>query len=148
MIYCWILETFLTILWEKSFRNLKMKHCIWKSNRLKSLNMSSSSPKMFFEKVILKFLVLLGECLWWSLIFVNLHPNCQWFFRFCPPLQIFSLLSLLWLFWRLFLKTPLGDCFWNILASGTCWWELKVFCEFLPYWTVIHSLKHFSRDQL
>ena len=66
---CKTVKQFLKIPWEKSFWNFKMKHCIFKSNCLKSWNTSSSSSKLFFEKVVLKLLVFSGDILWWSVIF-------------------------------------------------------------------------------
>ena len=65
---CKTVKQFLKIPWEKSFWNFKMKR-IFKSNCLKSWNTSSSSPKVFFEKAVLKLLVFSGDILWWSVIF-------------------------------------------------------------------------------
>ena len=84
-------------LWEKGFWNFKMKHCISKSNCLKSWNTSSSSQKMLFDKFVL--LVFLGRVCG---IFVNRHANGKWSFSF--------LHSITGDFFRLCLKAPLGDC--------------------------------------
>ena len=76
-----------------------MKHRISKSNGLKSWSTSSSSPKVFFEKIVLKLLVFCRESLQWRVIFVNRHANGQWFFSFCTSVQVFSFLASSVIFW-------------------------------------------------
>ena len=76
-----------------------MKHYVSKSIWLKSWSTSSSSPKEFFEKVVLKLLLFSGESLQWSVIFVNRHANGQWFFSFCNSVQVFSFLASSVIFW-------------------------------------------------
>ena len=90
---------------------MKIKY-IPEKNYSKSWNTSSSSPKVFSEKIILKLLEFSGESQWCSVIFSNHQANGQWSFRFfLPPQVIFLFLCLLWSFERLCLKTSLRDCF-------------------------------------
>ena len=127
-----------------------MKIRIFKSNCLKSRNTSSSSPKVFFGKVVLKLLVISGESLWWSVIFVNRRANGQWSFSFCTSLQVlffFCVFCISWvaLFESTFRRLLLEECFssWDLVKrpSGD-----KVFWKFLPYWTIIS--KSLSGDLL
>ena len=89
---------------RKKLLELEMKY-ISKSNCLKSWNTSSSSPKMFFEKVILKLLVFSRESFWWS---VNRQVNGLWSSSFCPTQQIFSFFESSVIFWAIMFEITFG----------------------------------------
>ena len=74
-------------------------------------SMRKKLPKVFFEKVVLKLIVLSGSILWSSVIFFNCYIRGQWSLSF--------LHSTAGLFFSCFLCDILGNYVWNFSENAS-----------------------------